>query len=281
MPRGSTSGRSTELDPDEIPCNGDPVMKIAYPVDYGSDKCYSWKHWVAGEVDEAGYPDPHPNSATNFSCGADGSFTLEQWTDSSCGAGSGKRGVVKHAWSDRCTLDTEFDPSNAPNPDPDQEYSAIYSKILTGCGKEPPRRRADAACDEDTDLDPDAPYYVEVSYWHSSRVDDPSHIPTHLEPDHVMEFAWTDPQECIVWWRNVKDQDEMRMNVANAFLLAFPKYGEVKFAFAQNGWVCCEEFERGGVIKELFNDRLILDETTGQFGDPLYGAVTDYRAPSH
>ena len=151
---------------------------------------------------------------------------------------------------------------------------------MTGCGKEPPRRRANASCDKDTEIDLDAPYYVEVSYWYSSRVDDPSQVPTDLEPDKVMEFAWKDPQKCIVWWREVDGQDEMRMNVANAFSLAFPKQGEVKLAFAQNGWVCCEEFERGGVVKELFNDRLILDETTGQRDDPLYGAVTAYRIPS-
>lgn len=267
-----------ELNPDEIPCNREPTMKIAYPIDYGSKRCYTWKHWVLGDVDEAGIPTPHYNSAKNFACD-DGGFVLEQWIDASCGAGDAARGVVKHAWSDRCTLDTEFDPDQVPNPDPDQTYMAIYSKILRGCGKEPPRRRKDAACDENTPRDDDAPYSVTLSFWYSSEIDDPSRIPDDVEPHQTMTFTWTNPQECFVWLRKVSGSDEPRLNVANAFSLEIQN-DVAKFAYAQNGWVCCEEFDRIGVIKEFYSDRLILDETTGQQGDPSYVAVTEYRRPS-
>ena len=267
------------LPEDEIPCSGEPVMKIAYPVDYGSTSCYAWKHWVLDDVDQAGYPVPHDNSAKNFSCSADGSFTLEQWTDSSCGRDgtSQAQGVVKHAWTDRCVLDTEFDPDRASDPDPNQEYQAVYSKLLAGCGKEPPRRRADVACDENTPLDPEAPYSATLSFWKSSEIEDPSRIPDQ-EPYHQLEFTWTEPQECFSWLRTVAGSDELRLNVANAFSLRF-EGEQVKFAYGQNGWVCCEEFTRAAVIKEFFNDRLVLDETTGQQGDPLYVGLTDYRAP--
>ena len=68
------------------------------------------------------------------------------------------------------------------------------------------------------------------------------------------------------------------MNVANQFSLR--RVGdEVKFAFAQNGWVYCEECDQIGTIKEFYSDRLMLDESTGQNGDPSWAAVTDYRFP--
>ena len=138
---------------------------------------------------------------------------------------------IKRAWPDRCTRDT---------PRGSGKFPAIYSKILSGCGKEPPRRRADADCDEDTPIDDDAPYSVTLTFWKSSEVDG-TEIPD-TEPLTSNEFTWTEPDDCFVWWREVDETGEMRMNVMTALSLEVGDDGEVKFAYAQNSWTCCTEF---------------------------------------
>ena len=130
-------------------------MKIAYPLSYGAEQCYSWNHWVAGEYDSLGlHLEPHPNSASNFSCTDDGVFNFTQWTDDACGENGAHNTKEKHAYRDRCVLDTGMLGT----------YPVIYSKILTGCGKEPPRRRENAECDEDTPRICDLPYSVTVFF---------------------------------------------------------------------------------------------------------------------
>ncbi len=102
----------------ENPCDGEPTMKIAYPLEYGSQKCFGWNHWTKDE-------DPlHENSAKNFSC-SDGVFHYNQWTTMTCEGNLqvGDKGTPKSAAIDKCSRDS-----------PPQ----IWSQILSGCGKKPP-----------------------------------------------------------------------------------------------------------------------------------------------
>ena len=101
--------------PDANPCVGEPMMKIAYPVAFGSEKCYCWKHWVAGEED------PHENSAKNFSCGAE-SFKLTQWTNLTC-SDDAENIDHKTAWTSKCCQDA-----------PDNLYSQVLN--MSGCNQE-------------------------------------------------------------------------------------------------------------------------------------------------
>jgi hypothetical protein len=87
--------------PGENPCVGEPTMKIAYPMDLPTDKCYCWKHWVSRV-------DLHPNSARNFACG-DGRFELTQWTDLVCGRSGtaiDPKGERKALFTKKCCRDS-------------------------------------------------------------------------------------------------------------------------------------------------------------------------------
>lgn len=107
--------------PGDNPCQGEPTLKIAYPVDYGTTRCFSWKHWKEGrrglQVNES--------SANNFSCDTGGGFHHDQWPTLTCNTGGqeGETGTPKSAWPKKCCRDVS---------------STIYSQILSGCGKEPP-----------------------------------------------------------------------------------------------------------------------------------------------
>lgn len=89
--------------PGENPCEGEPAMKIAYPLDYGAEKCYCWKHWVSKT-------NLHPNSAKSFTCGADHvSFSFIQWTDLVCGRSGtaiDPKGEKKTLWTKKCCRDS-------------------------------------------------------------------------------------------------------------------------------------------------------------------------------
>jgi hypothetical protein len=73
-------------------CSGEPVASNRFPVDYGSERCYSWPGRSGA------------NSATNFICSADG-FTYTQWTTLTCSGGRNPPGMVKTNYSDQCTQD--------------------------------------------------------------------------------------------------------------------------------------------------------------------------------
>lgn len=105
-----------ENDKNPNPCAGEPVMKIAYPLNYGSQKCFGWKHWAPpGD-------DLHENSAKNFSCDA-GVFNYTQWTTMTCEGTAMNAGTDKSASRRKCCRD---------------KPPTLYSQILSGCGKKPP-----------------------------------------------------------------------------------------------------------------------------------------------
>lgn len=106
----------------ENPCAGEPTMKIAYPLPYGSETCFGWKHWV---LEDDGEFDLHPNSARNMACSEEGDFSFNQWTTMDCTPEGpvGEEGTPKTVHQAMCCRD------NPP---------VIWSLILSGCGKEPP-----------------------------------------------------------------------------------------------------------------------------------------------
>ena len=67
-------------------------------------------------------------------------------------------------------------------------------------------------------------------------------------------------------------------NVASDFILDTSNPEEVYLTYIQNSSSCCSEFATPGTEKTFYSNILTKDETTGQTGDPLYVAVTDYRA---
>ena len=105
---------------DENPCQGEPTLKIAYPLSYGSQTCFGWKHW---HFDAKGNLELNPNSARNFAC-TDGVFSYNQWTTLTCDPAGpvGEEGTPKKAYPTQCCRD------NPPT---------IYSQILSGCGHVP------------------------------------------------------------------------------------------------------------------------------------------------
>lgn len=73
----------------ENPCAGEPTPKIAYPIDYGSQKCYAWEHWAFSKVGDSIPGDDskyalHENSASRFSCDEKGDLHFTQWTTMTC-----------------------------------------------------------------------------------------------------------------------------------------------------------------------------------------------------
>lgn len=110
-----------EPGPNENPCEGEPIMKIAYPLPYGSETCFGWKHWL---INEEGELQLNPNSARNLAC-TDGVFSYNQWTTLDCEPEGpvGEEGTPKKAYIAQCCRD------NPPQ---------IWSQILSGCGKVPP-----------------------------------------------------------------------------------------------------------------------------------------------
>lgn len=114
---------------DVNPCVGEPTMKIAYPVDFGP-KCFAWKHWVktSSEDGTAGV-ELHENSAQNFACTPEGDLTLDQWVDTMVCENPNRAAKTKTAHRTACCMDTPAPPGGT---------TAIYSQILSGCGKTPP-----------------------------------------------------------------------------------------------------------------------------------------------
>jgi hypothetical protein len=111
-----------EPGPGENPCAGEPTLKIAYPLEYGDETCYGWKHWTSEKEDD-GTPAFNENSAKKFSCGDGGDFRLTQWTTMDCTRGLMGAGCMnKTASRTRCCRD------NPPS---------IWSQILAGCGEDP------------------------------------------------------------------------------------------------------------------------------------------------
>lgn len=107
--------------PGENPCAGEPTMKIAFPVAYGSERCYGWRHWVKADPPD----DLHPNSATEFAC-REGVFSYRQWTTMDCRPDEEVPfGTAKDASPTKCCQDMP---------------RALWSQLLSGCGKEPPGR---------------------------------------------------------------------------------------------------------------------------------------------
>ena len=137
----------------------------------------------------------------------------------------------------------------------------------------------DDSCSIDSVLDTSSPYGVTLSFWPDSTVEGTS-APT-AEPRMVLDFSWTDPDECFVWIRSVSAElgGGERTNVASQFSLDASNPEEVVFTYVQNSSECCSEFATSGTEKEFYSNILTIDETTGQTGDPLHVAVTDYRVP--
>ena len=140
--------------------------------------------------------------------------------------------------------------------------------------------------DDNTPLDPEAPFAADLSFWKSSEVSGPR-VPTDVDPAAVIEFTWTDPQECFAWVRNVSPGQGggKRLNVATGFSLEFQGNLAV-LTYVQNAKRCCDELEccsdvdqidTIGTRKTFYSNLLTLDESTGQRGDPLQAAVTDFR----
>ena len=92
-------------------CSGEPVASNSFPVDYASERCYSWPGRSG------------TNSATRFICGAN-SFTYTQWTTLTCSGGRNPPGMMKTNYSDQCTQDVP---------------PTLYAKItdFSGCEKSP------------------------------------------------------------------------------------------------------------------------------------------------
>ncbi|WP_444996611.1 multicopper oxidase family protein [Aliikangiella sp. IMCC44359] len=79
------------------PCAGEPHFKIAFPVEYGNDKCYAWKHWdINGKA--------HENSASRFHC-KNGKLEYTQWTTYTCSGGINSKGTIKEASITQCKQD--------------------------------------------------------------------------------------------------------------------------------------------------------------------------------
>ena len=255
-------------EPDENPCVGEPTMKIAYPVDYGSKECFGWNHWVVEQPDCEGCEpeiDLHENSAKNFSCETGGAFVLDQWVDTMKCEPEGKPRKTKIAYRDQCCLDTKG------------KGSAIYGQILSGCGKVPP-----LACSEDTPVDPAKPHFVRLGFWRSSKFPGPE-VPDE-DPIQTIDFTWSDPEECFVWIRDVDPEagGGKRMNVGTSFSFEF-RGDEVSFTYVQNSGACCGEFQVlgwEGTSKTFHTDKLEPDQSTGQTGDMLMVAVVAYRTTS-
>lgn len=111
---------------EDNPCQGEPTLKIAYPVDYGAKTCYAWNHWVVAESSNSSLGsryDNHPNSAKEFLCNSEGELDLTQWTTMTCRLDEPTANCrQKTASRTHCCRD------NPPT---------IWSQILSGCGKEP------------------------------------------------------------------------------------------------------------------------------------------------
>ena len=135
-------------------------------------------------------------------------------------------------------------------------------------------------CLEDSPVDSSSPYSVTLSFWPSSELDGSDEVPT-TEPRTELNFTWNDPSECFVWIRSVAESigGGERTNVASDFVLDTSNPDEIQLTYIQNSSSCCSEFATPGTEKTFYSNIVIIDETTGQTGDPLYVAVTDYRAP--
>ncbi len=185
---------------------------------------------------------------------------LEQWIDTLKCQEPGRKTKTNTAHRDQCCLDTQ-----GPS-------SAIYGQILNGCGKVPP-----FACTEDTPIDPATPHFVRLGFWRSSKSPGPE-VPEE-DPIQIIDFTWTDPEECFVWIRDVDPEagGGKRMNVGTSF--SFELRGdEVSFTYVQNAGACCGEFLGWeGNPKTFHSDKLVKDESTGQTGDALMVAVIAYR----
>ena len=134
-------------------------------------------------------------------------------------------------------------------------------------------------CLEDSILDNASHYAVTLSFWPSSELTG-SDVPTS-EPRTELTFTWEDPSECFVWIRSVAESlgGGERTNVASTFALDASNPDEIQFTYVQNSSSCCSEFTTAGSEKTFYSHLLVIDETTGQTGDPLHVAVTDYRVP--
>lgn len=149
--------------------------------------------------------------------------------------------------------------------------------LLLACTTAPDS--GDGTCTEDTIVDDGAPYSVTLSFWEGSEVEGDA-VPTST-PRQTIEFTWDDNQECFVWIRNVSASlgGGERLNVASQFSLDTSDPDSIVFRYVQNSSSCCDEFNTPGTEKTFYSDRLIEDETTGQTGNPLQVAVTDFRVP--
>jgi hypothetical protein len=88
-------------------CSGELVASNSFPVDYGSERCYS----LPGRSGS--------NSATNCMCVVD-SFTYTQWITMTFSGGRNPPGMVKTNYSDQCREDVP---------------PALYAKVtdFSGC----------------------------------------------------------------------------------------------------------------------------------------------------
>jgi hypothetical protein len=128
------------------------------------------------------------------------------------------------------------------------------------------------------------PYWVEISFWQSSEIttgdDVDTSVPDSLAPHQTLEYSWSSPEECWVWWRQVSGQAELRLNVVHQLMLINDEQtGVATLGFTQNSQTCCNEFSTDGTDKTYHSNILEMDPSTSQTGNVLYGAVTDFRMP--
>jgi hypothetical protein len=146
--------------------------------------------------------------------------------------------------------------------------------VVLGCKDE---GNTDTSCTEDTPINSSSTFAVTLSFWPSSEVNG-TEVPT-TTPQKTLEFTWENSDECFVWIRTVSPSagGGERMNVGNDFSIDDSNPNEVAFTYTQNSKDCCSEFNTTGTLKTFYSHILVEDESTGQTGDPLMVAVTDYR----
>ena len=130
------------------------------------------------------------------------------------------------------------------------------------------------------------PYWVEISFWQSSDITTGGVVDTSvpdsevLAPRITLEYSWSSPEDCWVWWRTVAGQAELRLNVVHQLMLIKDEQtGVATLGFTQNSETCCDEFNGDGEEKTYYTNILEIDPSTSQTGNVLYGAVTDFRMP--
>ena len=100
------------------------------------------------------------------------------------------------------------------------------------------------------------PYWVEISFWQSSDITTGGVVDTSvpdsevLAPRITLEYSWSSPEDCWVWWRTVAGQAELRLNVVHQLMLIKDEQtGVATLGFTQNSETCCDEVNGDGEEK--------------------------------